>query len=987
MAVDIAKPDAHRRDYRYLELENGLKAVVASDEKCDKSGAAACMNVGMCHERKDLAGLAHFLEHMLFTGSKKYPKEGEYHEFLQQNGGRANAYTTCYFTNYHLEVKPEKLDEALDRFARFFTEPLLTKDCSDREINAVDSEFQMGHTQPWWRYIGIMNMSANPEHPFHVAVGNNKILRDEPKARGIDLYEEMKKLYESCYSANGMTLCVIGKQSAAELETIVKERFGPVVNKNVTMPIGNAVGDKPPFVLHDWHRLLLQTPVKDVKTLTFSWVIPYQAPLWRSKPTFYVNHLLGYEGPGSVIAKLKKDGLISGCGMAHGAWLQGAFSLMNVEIDLTDKGLDHLKEIGTHFFALIGMLQKVQVEKWIWEELCTLQKIKFKEGEDRQPATLCAEIAISLQSHPASEVLAGTKLLYDYEPDTIREVLAMLTLESVRVTHQAKCLAERCTEKDTSYDSPMKFECIPSDWLSEWAKAMSPDDGSRDAAVAAAAGLGLHLPHANPFIPHDLSLREMPSKPQPLPIPVDLQMPPVACIFHRQDDVFRQPKAYVLFHFHSPYILRDADCYMRTEMYLRAVEEDLSEYTYDATVAGLHYGLGISSGGAVSLVVSGFNDKLGVLLAKVVDKMRTLTSVPETIYNIVADAYRDEIRNAAFRSRPIVQSSMRFNEVMTRGSSWPLVDRWNAFQTLTLAGLDGLPDLIFCDSHVEIISLGNLSVEDARELAIVAARGLKLGSALKVLPERREAVFPEGSTVWRVDSTDPDDPNNAVRLGIQMPDSCADKVMANLLVRLLSAKFFESLRTQQQLGYIVQMVVQPQMNSLLLTCLVQTEFPPDYARSCIDLFLHEHFQWINAELGEDEFQTCCSGLLSELKAQPKNLGEEMGRYRMQVSDRKYDFGLRQRMIDFLEDGVTLMSLRTFVQETVVPAPRLYIQIKKLITKDDKPLPDLAEVVADPPELRVVSGISEMVGSLGKWGVHWTVWEGTDPLAWKKALPQ
>ena len=83
-----------------------------------QAGAALCVNVGMCHERtylklitpktvsrKDLPGLAHFLEHMLFTGTAKYPKEGEYHEFIQQNGGMANAYTACYFTNYMSDSK------------------------------------------------------------------------------------------------------------------------------------------------------------------------------------------------------------------------------------------------------------------------------------------------------------------------------------------------------------------------------------------------------------------------------------------------------------------------------------------------------------------------------------------------------------------------------------------------------------------------------------------------------------------------------------------------------------------------------------------------------------------------------------------------------------------------------------------------------------------------------------------------------------------
>ena len=59
-------------------------------------------------------------------------------------------------------------------------------------------------TNPWWRFVGIMNMSANPEHPWHVACGNNKVLLEEPKARGIDLHTEVVKLYNDTYSANGM---------------------------------------------------------------------------------------------------------------------------------------------------------------------------------------------------------------------------------------------------------------------------------------------------------------------------------------------------------------------------------------------------------------------------------------------------------------------------------------------------------------------------------------------------------------------------------------------------------------------------------------------------------------------------------------------------------------------------------------------------------------------------------------------------------------
>ncbi|CAJ1349690.1 unnamed protein product, partial [Effrenium voratum] len=113
----------------------------------------------------------------------------------------------------------------------------------------------------------ILNMSANPDHPFHVACGNNKMLRDDPKEKGLDLYAEMKSFYEAFYSANGMTLSVIGKESIEELQAMIREKFGGVVDKNLELPMGDAVSSHPPFVPKDWNRLLLQSPVKDIKSL------------------------------------------------------------------------------------------------------------------------------------------------------------------------------------------------------------------------------------------------------------------------------------------------------------------------------------------------------------------------------------------------------------------------------------------------------------------------------------------------------------------------------------------------------------------------------------------------------------------------------------------------------------------------------------------------------------------------------------------------
>jgi hypothetical protein len=61
-------------------------------------------------------GLAHFLEHLLFMGTEKYPNEAEYSMFLSEHGGSSNAYTGSEDTNYFFDVAADHLEPALDRF-------------------------------------------------------------------------------------------------------------------------------------------------------------------------------------------------------------------------------------------------------------------------------------------------------------------------------------------------------------------------------------------------------------------------------------------------------------------------------------------------------------------------------------------------------------------------------------------------------------------------------------------------------------------------------------------------------------------------------------------------------------------------------------------------------------------------------------------------------------------------------------------------------
>ena len=180
------------------------------------------------HWRKDLPGLAHFLEHMLFTGTAKYPKEGvvrpgdataswkwwfvvnsiavssicstylcdhhfssskwaffasffaqnerslggsspgEYHEFMQQNGGESNAYTACYFTCYMHGAPGPQDSRPADLFDGFFDGKMVTL-FSDLAVcqNPGTVPWTPSHSWDLWMFIPLkMVLIGIDPYPF-----------------------------------------------------------------------------------------------------------------------------------------------------------------------------------------------------------------------------------------------------------------------------------------------------------------------------------------------------------------------------------------------------------------------------------------------------------------------------------------------------------------------------------------------------------------------------------------------------------------------------------------------------------------------------------------------------------------------------------------------------------------------------------------------------------------------------------------------------
>ncbi|MEE9255409.1 MAG: insulinase family protein, partial [Pseudomonadales bacterium] len=167
------------RGYRYLTLPNRLRVLLVSDPDADMAAASLAVDAGSLANPADRQGLAHFLEHMLFLGTEKFPDPAEYQTFINTHGGRHNAYTADTHTNYFLEIEPSQLAGALDRFSQFFIAPLFNTDYVMRERKAVEGEYRMQIRSEGRRGQAARRLVYNPEHPAsQFSIGNLETLSD-----------------------------------------------------------------------------------------------------------------------------------------------------------------------------------------------------------------------------------------------------------------------------------------------------------------------------------------------------------------------------------------------------------------------------------------------------------------------------------------------------------------------------------------------------------------------------------------------------------------------------------------------------------------------------------------------------------------------------------------------------------------------------------------------------------------------------------------
>ncbi|XP_077261770.1 insulin-degrading enzyme-like isoform X2 [Temnothorax americanus] len=869
---------------------------------------------GYMRDSDDLPGLAHLCEHILLLGTEEYPEQNNYLEYLKQNGGSCNAVTALNSTFYSFYINSKKLEGALNRLAQFFIAPLFRETLIEKEINgSIDAEYKEYLTRHGRRFIQLEKLSAKPDQPYSkFGTGNGESLSKIPKEKNINVRNRLLEFYNTYYSANIMSLCIHGKESLDDLANMVVERFRNVENKKVELPMYSEY----PFKDENFNTIWYYVPIHDITDLVISFALPemqreYQMPL------DYIAHLLRHKSEGLLVSALKARGWCNAI-VAGNDSADTSIHLFKVIFDLTEEGIKHVEDIIQIMFQYINMLKKNGPMKWIYDEHLHIWNMcnRYRSAKIHSwtPNNIDTT-AYLLHTYPMKDIISVLRDFPKWRPDLIDELMEYFTPQNIRIYVAAKAYESIANKTEKWFGTKYMKEKISEKTMKMWNHAgyKLPD---------------LKLPPKNEFIATKFDIKtETNDQEFPLRVVKDTSF---VKVWYKEDNVFRLPKATMIFHFVSPFAYMDPLSSNLTNMFVKLLRDFLDEYAcivnihknefkHTIDITSLEWKITTTKYG-ITLKINGFDDKQRVLLEKIMDQMTNFKLNPKR-FEVVKEKHIKYLKNfAAILQTP--KHAKEYLYILLSERHWSNDELLESTAYLSIDRLELFIPKLFSKMHVECLIYGNVTEMEATDIGeliesnlktrmphivpllqeqLVLYRQIKVEDGCHILYEEENKVHENSCTIV----------NYAT--GLRSTES---NMLLSLLAQIIGGPCYDILRTTEQLGYIVLSDVCTVNETQYLTIVAQGDRNPQNVEERIDSFMEDMFERIT-NMPEEQFNNYKEGLVLRLKAFNKgnSITSQCSLYWKEIETKEYNFDRVNIEVPYLRT-ITQQQLMQFFEENI-----------------------------------------------------------------------
>jgi len=777
----------------------------------------------------------------------------------------------------------------------------------------------------------------------------------------VDVRKAFIKFHDEHYSANRMKLVVLGKESLDELETWVGDLFAGVQNKDLPQRRWDGIH---PYTKAELMTQVFAKPVMDQRTLDIYFPYQDEDDMYETQPSRYISHLIGHEGPGSILAYVKAKGWANGLTSGPMSICPGS-AFFTVSIKLTEEGLKVYEDVVKAVFQYISLIREAPPQQWIVDEVKGMAEVDFKFQEKTSASSFARSMCSTMQKPlPREWLLSGTDLIRKFDSKAISTAMDYLRADNYRLTIVSQTYPGGWDKKEKWYGTEYKVEPIPDEFADAVKKAAESNEKNRVPE--------LHLPHRNEFIPSKLTV-EKKQIGESMKAPKLIRNEESVRTWWKKDDRFWVPRANVFVTLRNPLASVTPANSVRTRLFCALVKDALVEYSYDAEIAGLEYELGDYYVG-MGIDISGYSEKISVLLEKVLVTMRDLEVKPER-FKIVKERLVRGYRNWDFQ-QPYLQVG-DFTSWLGSDKGWINEQYLNEIASLTPEDIANFYPQLLRQLHLEILCHGNMYKEEALRLTDLVQSTLKS----RALPQtqwsvaRSLIIAPGSDYTYQRPLGDPANVNHCIEYYL-FCGSCIDRNLRAkilLLGQMTDEAGFDQLRTKEQLGYIVFTGPKLAATTMGYRVIIQSERPTEYLEERINAFL-AMFSKSLEDMPQEEFDSHKKSLINKRLEKIKNLDQESARFWGHISNEYLDFVQRDHDVEHIKP-LTKSEMVDFFKHYIHPTSpsraKLSIHMiaqssPKVMASNLSPTEQKEKVISTIGKFLTAMGVSVDMGTMNKY---------------------
>ncbi|PKF60889.1 peptidase M16 [Psychromonas sp. psych-6C06] len=756
------------RDYQLITLSNQLDVLLISDPDIENSAVSLSVPVGSMHNPDNQLGLAHYLEHMLFLGSERYPTINEYSKFMTQNGGYTNAYTAQESTVYGFEVNDSAFDEALDRLGDVMRAPLLDEKYADKERHTVNAEHKTYYDNDMRKLYALQRYTLNPEYPMaRFSTGDLTTLVDKP---GSKLQDELVDFFAKHYSANTMKVAITSPRSIEALQLVASKYLTQIPNKKVKKPIvlTPMLTDK---------ELAIQVemkPTADIKMLQVNFLVPSVKAEYMYQPGAFISRLLGSDHKGGLSDTLIKAGLVDSVMAGFYAPHSDLYSRFSLQFKLTNKGLESQSQIMSTLFAFIELIKEQGINETQFQEQKSNLDRRFEFLSKQSGFNYVMGLSANMQLYPIKDILYFPYRLDAFNAQFIEQLLSYLTPENTRIF-----LLSPNAKGGTAiphYQGEYSVNKTDLKQQQQW--------------LDNAKSIPLVLPASNSWLPEKLALVERQQAGEAKQLINQLGH----SVWFAQSAEIEEPKASLRLQLNSDIADQSAQNRVTMALLLSILKKQFSELNFVTQEAGLNFSFTQSNGLLIS--TSGYSDKQDKLLLTVLEHIKN-TSFSEQSLRLAKQDLQRRLNNKE-KMKAMDLAFDGFRQVI-RQPAWSDETLLAQIDDLTVEAISQFRDEIFQQSTVRLLALGNFTEQQVLALDKELVKQISVQKKPFYSIKRLQAEPKQGALNYIRRSVMQDDALVMVHLSKFKGDKA--RATAELLNKLIQPAFYDQIRTQEQLSY------------------------------------------------------------------------------------------------------------------------------------------------------------------------------------------